>query len=162
MKTLSRLNNFLLLVIFVSFISCGNIAQDPPVPKDKLISTKTAEKYIAQYNSIKYKAISEVTGKPDALEFYYTIAELEGYLAYVKKEANKQGIIPKGLAISLAAYPKDVHVKQQQNGLTTIILRPYGQRMINKAGFLAPPPNNDEIIKTISPMNDAGSTPPFD
>jgi len=163
MKTLNLLSKSQLLVILISFlfISCTeNINQEvPPVPKDKLISTKTAKAYIAEYDSVKYKAISKATGKPDALEFYYTIAELEGYLAYVKSEAKKQNISVNGLAISLAAYPKDVHIKHQKNGLTTIILRPFGTR--NGVSYLMPP-KETEIIETISPMNDADSTPPID
>lgn len=163
MKALNLLSKSQLLVILISFlfISCTrNTNQEvPPVPKDKLISTKTAKAYIAEYDSVKYKAISEATGKPDALQFYYTIAELEGYLAYVKSEAKKQHVSVNGLAISLAAYPKDVHIKQQQNGLTTIILRPFGTR--NDVSYLVPP-SGTEIIETISPMNQANSSPPFD
>lgn len=161
MKTLRLSHKSLLLMILIplSFISClENTKQEiPPVPKDKLISTKTANAYIKQYDSIKYKAISEATGKPDALEFYYTIAELEGYLAYVKKEAKEQGVTANGIAISLGAYSKGSPKGKKYDNLTTIILRPYGK--INGINYLVPA-KETEIIETISPMNGSDSTPP--
>jgi len=149
------------LLLLLVLTSCVN-QYVPPVPKEKLISQKTAKQYINQYNSVKYKAISEATGKPDALEFYYTIEQLEGYINYAKNEARKKGYAATGIAISLAAYPQDVHVAQKQNGLTTIILRPYGHKIINRGGVLPPPNNNDDIIESIDPMNDSNSSPPIE
>ena len=159
MKTTNLLCKSLLIIPFL-FASCsGNIKQDvPPVPKDKLISTKTANAYIAAYDSIKYKAISQATGKPDALEFYYTIEELEGYLAYVKSEAKKQNITANGIAFSLGAYPKGAPKGKLYDDLTTIILRPYG--LINGVSYLMPP-NETDIIETINPLNDSDSSPPL-
>lgn len=160
MKTLKLSHKSLLLAILIPFIFISCTEQGvPPVPKDKLISTKTAKEYIKLYDSVKYEAISKATGKPDALEFYYTIAELEGYLAYVKKEAKEQGVTANGIAISLGAYPKGSPKGEKYDNLTTIILRPYGK--MNGVSYLVPP-KETEIIESIDPMNNSDSSPPFD
>ncbi len=122
---------------------------------NKLISTKTAKEYIAEYDSLKYGAISKVTGKPDALEFYYTIAELEGYLAYVKSKAEKQKVSVSGIAISLAAYPKGA--RENYDDLTTIVLRPF----TSKEDAKSLEATEEKIIETIDPLNGASSHPPL-
>lgn len=122
---------------------------------NKLISTKTAKEYIEEYDSVKYAAISKVTGKPDALEFYYTIAELEWYLAHVKSEAEKQKISVSGIAFSLATYPKGA--RENYDNLTTIILRPFTSKEESKSLEAT----EEKIIETIDPLNDAGSYPPL-
>ncbi len=122
----------------------------------KLITKEVAAQHINQYKTGKYQKMIQEIGKPDALEFFYTLEELEGYIAYVKSEAKKQGLIaPTGISFALASYPNDVHVAEKQNGLTTIILRPYHSNLVQKSSD-----SNPSTIDSISPMNSAGSVPP--
>lgn len=124
----------------------------------KLISKETAKEYIDLYRNGKYLKASKEIEKPDALEFFYTLDELEGYIAYVKEEAKKQGLSePTGISFALSSYPNNVHVKEKQNGLTSIILRPYHSNLVLKSSN-----SKYNTIESISPMNLASSIPPPD
>lgn len=70
----------------------------------KCITVDEARKLQDNWVDTRAKLIDSNLGKLDSREFYYTIEELENYLAYVKEESKKQGINNPGVRFYFGAY----------------------------------------------------------
>lgn len=110
----------------------------------KCVEVAVARQLQDNWKSTRAVEIERAMGAVDTREFFYTVAELEEYLAHVKSESMKQGILAAGVRIYFGAYDNDLTDK------ATVFLAP--------TGGTAPSSANNYNIK---PFNKAsGGIPP--
>ncbi|MFK5957501.1 MAG: hypothetical protein QM495_01385 [Lutibacter sp.] len=61
--------------------------------------------------------------KEDAISSWFSLEELENYIAYVKEEGTKKGITVNGLRVYFGAYSNNVK-KQDKKDLSTVFFAP--------------------------------------
>lgn len=119
----------------------------------KCISVSEARELQNIWKKSRGKEIERGQGYEDTRDFWYSIAELEEYLNYVKEKSAEQGVKNPGIRIYLSAYPK----KEQKKSYTTIFLAATKEE--NTEAAEGGDVNNYEI----EPLNDsAGGIPPKD
>lgn len=99
-------------LVFVAFlvVTLGS-CEETPVYKGKpenAISVKKAQELSNNFDA-RHDTISALIGKPDNRSSWYSLKDLEQYIAYVKKEGTDKGLTIDGLRIYFGAYgPKEV------------------------------------------------------
>lgn len=86
----------------------------------KCISVEEAKALQKYWKETRGSEIERAQKYEDTREFWYSVAELEEYIEYVKKKSGEQGIINPGLRIYLGAYP----ARGQKKSVTTIFISP--------------------------------------
>ncbi|SFN59589.1 hypothetical protein [Salegentibacter flavus] len=137
-----------LLVITVALFSFLNKEDKSELPS-KTITHEAAKEMQDRYVETRYEIITSQLG-PDTREFYWSLEDLEQYLAYVKKESQKQGVKNPGIRIYLGAYG------EEKGGKTTLFFSPT-KDVISAENKGEAPLNNYDIL----PMNTgSGLWPP--
>lgn len=118
----------------------------------KCISVEKAKGLQSNWQKSRGKEIERVQGYVDTREFWYSVAELQEYLDYVKEKSAEQGINNPGVRIYFGAYEKS----EQKNSYSTVFFAPTMEKVLLE-GDSDSPENNYEI----DPLNDsAGGVPP--
>ncbi|WP_459209872.1 hypothetical protein [Aquimarina rhabdastrellae] len=124
---------------------------------EKCISVEEAKELQQQWCDHRAHHLHKCLGHEDAREFWWSVEELEEYLAYVKEESTKQGIKNPGIRMYMGAYPqqKCSHGK----GMSTLFLTPTGSKVRSLGKDGGSEPNNYNI----QPLNGGSSgNPPAD
>lgn len=112
----------------------------------KCISIEEAKELQNNWIKSRGATITSSRGAQDASDFTFSLAEMEEFLAYVRAESAKQGVLNPGIRIYFAAYNNSKSTK------ATV--------------FLAPTNGSDENASNnydIDPLNRGGSGwPPND
>ncbi len=87
---------------------------------EKCITVEEARDLQNNWKRTRGKEIERGQGYVDTPEFWYSIAELEEYIEYVKLKSGEQGVNNPGLRIYLGAYPS----LGQKKSFTTIFITP--------------------------------------
>ncbi|MET0242186.1 MAG: hypothetical protein ABW174_01905 [Flavitalea sp.] len=82
----------------------------------KYVDTKHAETVIREYKHERWVANSEKIGKEDSTSAWWSIEEIEGFLANAKANGAD------GLKMYFAAYPKDFAEKPEYAGRQTLVM----------------------------------------
>jgi len=91
-----------------------------------LITSKEASQMSNDF-SAKNKLISKDIGKPNNCSTWYSLADLEEYIAYIKAEGKAKGYNIDGIRFYLGSYSKsNRNVKKQKQ--TTVFLAPTGTK----------------------------------
>lgn len=96
----------------------------------KMIDKDLMLKLDSTYAANNYRYINEKRGKnnPDSREFWYTLEDLEGYIAYAKKEAENKKQKVTGIKIKIGQYPGkgdfDSRLDAKLYGYQTVYLIP--------------------------------------
>jgi hypothetical protein len=112
----------------------------------KCISESEARQLQKNWIDTRAKDIKTNMGEEDAREVFFTVAELEEYLEYVKSESSKNGISNPGIRIYFAAYD-DVKSKKATaflsptKGDTVSSDNNYKIEALNRGGHGWPPNN---------------------
>jgi len=109
----------------------------------KCITEKEARELHDNWCAKREGHLKKNLGFEDARDFYWTLEELEEYLAYVKQESAQQGIKNPGIRVYLGAYSKEKC--KIGKGLATVFLAPTGSRPGGKGKGDGDPENNYQI-----------------
>lgn len=115
----------------------------------KCITVEEARTLQKNWKNTRGKEIERGQGYEDTREFWYSIAELEEYIEYVKEKSAEQGIKNPGLRIYLGSYPS----QGQKKSLTTIFISPTMDGKQEKTSD----ENDEEQVNnySIEPLNDS-------
>jgi len=92
----------------------------------QLISLEKARELNENYNETRARLHQEKMGKEDANAVWYSLEELENYIAYIKKLGTEKGYVVDGIRLYMGVYSDaEEHSKA---GYSTIFLSPTGQR----------------------------------
>jgi hypothetical protein len=115
----------------------------------KCITVEEAKALQKNWKDTRGKEIERAQKYEDTREFWYSIAELEEYIKYVKEKSSEQGINNPGLRIYLGAYPS----RGQKKGLTNIFISPTTDEVAERSN------EEDEVIYlnnySIEPLNES-------
>ena len=96
----------------------------------KMVDKDLMIKLDSTYSANNYRYINEKRAKnnPDSREFWYTLEDLEGYIAYAKKEAENKKQKVTGIKIKMGQYPEkgdfDSRLDAKLYGYQTVYLIP--------------------------------------
>jgi hypothetical protein len=119
-----------------------------PIPK-QLITKQDAIQLCANFKSSKANVLKTAKGTDDANAIWYSLEELEDYIAYIKSEALAKNYVVDGIRFYLGAYPKDANLGVKSE-MTTIFLTPTGKKANDYTGVGA---TGSPDISDIAPMN---------
>lgn len=147
--------NILLLLYMLFWGKGSSIATDPEKAiDDQLISISQADSLSNEYVKTRYNLISESLGYDDDRTFWFSMATLENYIAYVKKESAKNGYKNLGLRIYNAAYPEKSDTTWPKPGYSTVVVVPtFDEEYPERSGFVPmppPPPTDAANIKRLN------------
>lgn len=117
-----------------------------PKPK-KCISKEEAKELQKNWCNTRSEKLQKKMGFEDARSFWWSLEELEEYLAYVKQESKEQGISNPGIKVHLGAYSPQKCKKNR--GYSTVFFVPTGA----KAGAIGKDGSGDPINYDIQPFN---------
>ncbi|TWI00638.1 hypothetical protein IQ05_01295 [Flavobacterium tiangeerense] len=138
--------------------------EQKPIKPKQLITKEFAKLLNENYNKTRYPLIKEAIKKEDANAIWFSIVELENYIAYIKAEAKRQKGEIDGIRFHFGAYPED-KAYAEKAGLTTIFLAPTGTKKIKKTTEVSKMEKsieNDDSLN-IAPLNygSIGNPPPI-
>ena len=113
----------------------------------KCIAVEEARALQNNWKKSRGREIERGQGFEDTCDFWYSIAELEEYIEYVKKKSAEQGINNPGLRIYLGAYP----TQGKKKSLTTIFITPTTDEIVETSAA-----DNEEVYinnYSIAPLN---------
>lgn len=99
------------------------------LPKGLITSAEAKElnqQFIKTRSKQLNKIIEKLDNKPnkkDSLSTWFSLEELENYIAYVKEQGVKKGITVNGLRVYLGAYKKNVK-DASKNNYSTVFFAP--------------------------------------
>lgn len=114
----------------------------------QLITKQEAIQLCANYKNLRSNVVSAAIGFDDANAIWYSLEELENYIAYVKSEAATKNYVVDGIRLYLGVYPKDTNLGNKSEK-TTIFLTPTGRKEIDNDIVLT----SSADISDIAPMN---------
>lgn len=154
----------LLCAIFLT-ISCG---EKPNVMnenfKEKLIDKKLMTELDNTYASNNYLIINSARGdgSKDSREYWYSIEDLEGYIAFVKKEAALKNHKVLGMKIKMGQYPIngkfDPRLNPKYYGYQAVYLVPTGE--LNEA--MVPDAVQNKAQDSLSRLQEISGIPGMD
>ncbi|NER13920.1 hypothetical protein GWK08_10745 [Leptobacterium flavescens] len=164
MKRASNKKLMFLFAVFFLVISYSCQKKQKEIEKpEKTISVEEAKELQNNHKNLHARILRDTFGYEDTREFWFSMKELEEYLAYVKQEADKKGYDNLGIRIYLAAYPP---TPERKFGLSTVFLAPTGDRTKEKGSIIDfdfMRRDNEPNIYEIDPLNKAGNgIPPTD
>ncbi|QLE02987.1 hypothetical protein HX109_15945 [Galbibacter sp. BG1] len=118
----------------------------------KCISPEKASKLQSKYVNTIEKALKKEFGKDFSHEFWWSVSELEEYIAYFKEEAKKKGYKELGLRFSLGKYEDD-----EKEGNISAFIRPTGMQ---ESRVLTKTASSQIMIEDVDAYNDGHSTWP--
>jgi hypothetical protein len=177
MKTLFLFKNvnaffrvFILSVFVVSLVGCTPPPETPVDDsyKKKLITHEGAQVLFDEYTNTNNRILTESrNGQPDSRWYSFTIEEMEGYIKYVKENAEKQNLKNVGIKIYMGKYPANHPVnkmaKPEYAGYQTIFLMPTAIKESSDADMKSRSrgeTDESEKIESIQPMNMTNLSPP--
>lgn len=154
----------LLCAIFLT-ISCGekpNLMNENF--KEKLIDKKLMTELDNTYASNNYLIINSARGdgSKDSREYWYSIEDLEGYIAFVKKEAALKNHKVLGMKIKMGQYPIngkfDPRLNPKYYGYQAVYLVPTGE--LNEA--MVPDAVQNKAQDSLSRLQEISGIPGMD
>ncbi len=126
MKTHAKLFDLLVVGILVFTLnSCNEDSQKLVEKPEKAISVERARELQKTYLATRARILNAGLGYQDTREFWFSVEELEQYLAYVKQEGKKLGHREMGIRIYFAAYPER---DAQGRNYSTVFLAPTAKK----------------------------------
>ncbi len=126
----------LVALYFLATFVCISCGEKPQIVnenfKEKLIDEKLMDQLSATYSANNYLIINSARedGSKDSREYWYSIEDLEGYIAYVKKEAALKNHKVLGMKIKMGQYPIngkfDPRLNPKYAGYQAVYLVPTG------------------------------------
>lgn len=161
------------LAVFV-LVMCNNKSNGHPINenfKEKLIDKNLMAQLDANYSEKNYQIINKTRpeGSPDSREYWYSIDELEGYIAFVKKEAADKNYKIVGMKMKMGQYPEkepfDPRLNPKYYGYQAVYLVPTGIPA-GKTAQVKPEPVKDSIergreIDGIAGLDLSWTNPPY-
>ncbi|RXG11979.1 hypothetical protein DSM03_10776 [Leeuwenhoekiella aestuarii] len=134
-KLLNR--TWLVLVTFTLVLSNGCMDQkdQSAKPPKGVISIEEAKILDRTFTETRVDAINKTIGMPDSRSSWWSIEDLEQYIAYAKSQAAEKGSKVNGLRVYYGAYPKD-HSNEEVAGYSTLFIVPTGMKTVEKAGLI--------------------------
>ncbi|MBW1297373.1 hypothetical protein [Aquimarina litoralis] len=120
----------------------------------KCINVEEAKELHDNWCKKRGPGLQKSLGFEDAREFHWSVAELEEYLAYVKQESSKQGILNPGIRVYMGAYSQSKC--KMGRGYSTLFFAPTGAR----PGASGKDGGDMENNYGIAPLNRGGSGHP--
>lgn len=152
---------FLLGIIigaFVTYFFCPRQAaklKEQPIVKPKgVITVEKAKELNTNWTLHRKKAVDSAAAKQgrkqDDRSVWWSLDDVENYVAYAKSESQRLGYDMNGIRVYLGVYGKNAG--QTKKDLTTMFLVPTGNVSKSQASSIVLPPTDDDL--PIDPLND--------
>ncbi len=156
-KTGTLVFTYLVLSVVVGCVEPESKVVKPP---KGVISIKEAKLLDRTYTETRHSLISENLGIKDNRSSWWSIEDLEAYIAYARAEAKSKGKNVSGLRIYFGAYPKSYN-DQDVAGYSTLFIVPTGNSTTQEGSLNLFTSYQEDADLEIAPLNMGHSrTPP--
>lgn len=152
MNKLTQVFKTFLIFSVLALTSCAEQESKNVKPPEGVISVKEAKLLDKTFTETRHNLISNSLGIQDNRSSWWSIEDIENYIAYAKSKASEEGLKVNGLRIYFAAYPKDFK-NQEVAGRSTLFIVPTGAKSIQESSL--------SILNTSFDENDDLDIPPL-
>ena len=138
-KLFLMLLGFAIGLLVAYFYCCKSNNTEDMTPPKGLITPKEAQALDIAFD-LRHRLISDsIVRRSDNRSAWWSIEDIEAYLAYAKNQANELGYDMNGIRVYLGAYP----TLKNNVGYTTMFMVPTGNPSVSEGGRGAIVGNND-------------------
>ena len=138
--------------VTVLFLGCTEQYNTAKPPKG-VISIEEAKILDRTFTETRADAINKAIGMPDSRSSWWSVDDLEAYIAYAKRVAKEKGYNVNGLRVYYGAYPKDYH-NAEVSGYSTLFIVPTGNKAAsNEAAVFSINFQEEEEDLEVPPLN---------
>lgn len=130
-KALTMLSLFGLLFA----TGCMDQQDQSAKPPQGVITIEQAKILDKTFTETRVDAINKAIGMPDSRSSWWSIDDLEQYIAYAKAQAAAKNLKVDGMRIYFGAYPKD-YSDDDVAGYSTLFIVPTGTKAYGEAGMI--------------------------
>lgn len=109
------------IVLLFGTISCSEHQSEERIKPTQLISAEMASDLEKNYKKYRSTLIDSTYNMEDANAIWYSIDELENYIAYVRTQTKEKGVTMDGIRFYMGVYPSS---NKEKAGMTTIFMVP--------------------------------------
>ena len=138
-KLFLMLLGFAIGLLVAYFYCCKSNNTENMVPPKGLITPAEAKVLDTAFDSRHLLISDSIVGRSDNRSAWWSIEDIEAYIAYAKNQATELGYDMNGIRVYLGAYP----VVNKQVGYTTMFMVPTGNPSVSEGGKAAVVGNGD-------------------
>lgn len=136
-----------------------NATQTKSLRVGKYVDTAHVDTVIREYKQKRWVHNSERIGKEDSLSAWYSVDELEDFLATVKEQGGN------GIRIYFAAYPENYPAKPEYASRQTVVFvgtknKEVGNTVDNKDIYITTEQGTSVLAYNMGPINPPGTKKP--
>ena len=147
-------------VLFFSLIGCAEPDTKVVKPPKGVIPIKEAKMLDRTYGETRHALISEQLGVKDNRYSWWSIQDLEDYIADARSQAKEKGQEVTGLRVYFVAYPRS-YGNQEVAGYSTLFIGPTGTSTTQQGSLNLFSSFQEDADLEIAPLNMGHSrTPP--
>lgn len=123
-----------LTFVLLITVSCVNKNVENHEQPTQLISSEMASLLNKNYIEKRSVIIDSIYSMKDANAIWYSLEELENYIAYAKKASKEKGVEIDGIRIYMGVYP-DEEKYLEKAGMTTLFIVPTSDFKVSSGGI---------------------------
>ncbi|WP_035899364.1 hypothetical protein [Leeuwenhoekiella sp. MAR_2009_132] len=139
--------------LLAMYSSCTDNSMSMVKPPSGVISIEEAKLLDKTYTETRQRVLENALGMEESRSSWWSIEDIEAYIAYAKSQANEKGMTVQGLRIYQGAYPSN-YGDRKRAGLGTLFIVPTGTSSAKEGTILinlAPIQGGDDL--EIAPLN---------
>ncbi|MFC4722046.1 hypothetical protein ACFO5O_06920 [Geojedonia litorea] len=134
-KSILFLLGFLLGAVATYFYCCGylSIAEEEIVKPIGVITPAQAKVLDANWTKTRKNAVDSAAGRPDNRSSWWSLEDIQNYLAYAENQAGSLGYEMDGIRVYLGVYPNSA--AEGKADYTTMFVVPTGKKSHSESSF---------------------------
>ncbi|MFI8378266.1 hypothetical protein [Leeuwenhoekiella sp. NPDC079379] len=111
--------------LLAMYASCSDSAMSTVKPPSGVISIEEAKLLDKTYTDTRQRVLEKSLGTEESRSSWWSLEDIEAYIAYAKSQAKEKGMNVEGLRIYQGAYPTNYGVSKLA-GAATLFIVPTG------------------------------------
>ena len=132
-KFMLLLLGFILGALAMYFYCCADIKEAALVKPSGLITPAQAKALDANWTATRKRAVDSAAGRPDNRSSWWSLEDIQNYLAYAENQADSLGYEMNGIRVYLGVYPGNT--PNGKADYTTMFMVPTGRKTHSESNF---------------------------
>jgi hypothetical protein len=132
-KFMLLLLGFILGALAMYFYCCADIKEAALVKPSGLITPAQAKALDANWTATRKRAVDSAAGRPDNRSSWWSLEDIQNYLAYAENQADSLGYEMNGIRVYLGVYPGNA--PNGKADYTTMFIVPTGKKLHSGSNF---------------------------
>ena len=126
-KFMLLLLGFILGALAMYFYCCADTKEAALVKPSGLITPAQAKTLDANWTATRKRAVDSAAGRPDNRSSWWSLEDIQNYLAYAENQADSLGYEMNGIRVYLGVYPGNA--PNGKADYTTMFMVPTGKKL---------------------------------